>query len=242
MRTRYTIFSYAVLMLVCNIAPLTPPLFAQDLTTNVILEKIARLAEATGRYHAEFTVVTEKNGISKTAIGQMKYKWPNKSWREIKRQRDGALMGLVISNGTIKWNYIPSAQLALKYDLGAINKDAQEKGWGSAAELDEASLEYVGIEQLDGESVYVLEGISSDLLKHHDPDEPEKVRVYIGVEDGIIRKTVTYNAHGRELGSQTFLTIQRDLSIADKDFEFSPPEGTKIYEMKDIGSPPISPH
>lgn len=232
----HSVFRLTFLIFSFSVSTFGTQLFAQGLTTDEISDAIAQLAETTDSYQADFTVITEKKGVSKTAIGHIKYKWPNKSWREIRRQGDGALMGLVISNGKIKWNYIPIGNLALKYDLEALDEDAQQKGWGSAADLDEASLEYVGQEQLDGEKVYVLEGIPSDLLKQKNPEQPGKVRVFIGVKDGIIRKMITYNVHGEEIASQIYRNIQQDLSISNKDFEFIPPAGTKILEMKDIGS------
>jgi len=213
---------------------------AQDQTTSEILEHISELAKTTGSYHADVTVITEKKGVSKTALGKFKYKWPNKSLREIRNEKNGQLMGFVISNGKVKWNYIPFGKLALKYELGELDEDAKRKGWKSAASLDETSLEYLGEEQLALEEVYVLEGTHSDFQKQNNPAKPGKVKVFIGIKDGITRKVITYNQEGREVGSQTFSNIRIDPSISEKDFEFVPPEGTQIHEVKDVG-PRVNP-
>lgn len=208
---------------------------AEDQATREILEHISQLVKGTGSYHADVTVTTERKGVSKTTVGQYKYKWPNKSFQEVRDVKDGTLMGFVISNGIIKWNYMPFGNLALKYELEKLDEDAQKKGWSSAASLDETSLEYLGEEQLALEKMYVLGGTHSDLEKHNNPDNPGKVKVFVGIKDGIIRKVITHNRDEHEIGSTTFTNIRIDHSISDQDFEFVPPEGTKIYEVKDVG-------
>ncbi len=228
-------FYLVALIVIPNGSPMAKQTFAQDQTTREILERISHLAKATGSYRADSTVITPSKGDLKTTVGQFKHKWPNKSFLEIRNANNGELMGYSISNGKVRWNYMPFAKLTLKYELEELDKDAQKKGWSSAASVDEASLEYLGEEQLVLEQVYVLEGSHSDLEKLNNPDNPGKVKVFVGVKDGIIRKVITYNREGHEISSQTFSNIRIDHSISDKDFEFVPPEGTKIYEVKDVG-------
>lgn len=228
---------YLVALIVLpNGAPMAQQRVAQDQKTREILERISRLAKATGSYRANSTVITRRKGQSRTTVGQFKRQWPNKSYLEIRDANNGQLMGYSISDGKVRWNYMPFANLALKYELQELDKDAQKKGWSSAAGVDEDSLEYLGEEQLALEQVYVLKGSHSELEKLNNPDNPEEVKVFVGVNDGIIRKVITYNSDGHEISSQTFSNIQIDHSISDKDFEFVPPEGTKIQEVRDIGA------
>ena len=178
---------------------------AQNQTKGEILQHIALLGEETVSYRAEVTTVEEREGNPRVTTGMAMYKWPNMSWRESRSSRDNKLIGISVSNGKIEWVYIPRINTVLKYDRSALDEDAQFKGWLSAAELDEASLEYVGIEQLGGEEVYVIEGAPSALIKHENPEPPGTTRFYIGTKDGIMRKLLSFNEEGREIGSSELI-------------------------------------
>ena len=227
-------------MLFLNQSIVPNHVLAQNQTKEEIFNHISQLAKKTDSYHAEVTTVEEREGKPQVTKGKAMFKWPNMSWRESRRSRDHKLIGLSVSNGKIKWTYIPRVNSVLKYDVKALDEDAQLKGWLSADELDEASLEYVGTAQLGGEKVYVIEGEHSALIKHENPDSPGTTRFYVGTKDGIIRKVISFNQEGREIGSQTFSNIRIDRSISEKDFEFTPPEGTQIHEINDVG-PRINP-
>ena len=207
--------------------------FAQDKATQDMINHLEQLLEATGSYRTDVATIFEDG---KEINGKVKFKWPNMRWQENRfpRKHGSFHTVYIISNGTIRWNYMPGLNIALKYDKKARHEDAQQKGWFSADIIDKASLQYVRKEQLDGEEVSVFESKPSALLKHENPDPPGTTRFYIGAKDGIMRKIVTYNPEGRETGSQIFSNIRIDPSISDKDFEFDPPEGTQIHEVKEV--------
>jgi len=209
--------------------------FAQDQVTQDMIEHLEQMLEATGSYRANLKSIFEDG---KEIKGKFKFKWPNMRWQENRfpRKHGGFHTAYIISNGTIRWNYMPSLNWALKYNEEALNEDARLKGWLSAAYLEEASLLYIGKEDLHGEEVHVIEGESSALYRHENPDPLGKIRFYVGVKDGILRKVITYNPQGQEAGSETYTNIQLDDSISAKDFEFSPPDGTKVSEVNAVGS------
>ena len=210
--------------------------FVQDQTTREILDHLTKLGKATDSYQADVTSIIEgHSGRTHSTSGKFKYKWPRMLWTKVWRIEDGKLIGLTVSNGKIRWVYSPITNMARKYIKQTMHEDAQEKGWFSADVLNEASLVYLGKNQLEGEEVYIIEGEPSDLIKQKNPNPPGKTRFYIGAKDGIMRKIITYNPDGREIGSQTFKNIQRDLSISNQDFDFTPPEGAQILEVKDVG-------
>lgn len=208
--------------------------FAQDQVTQDMIDHLDQLRETIGSYRADVTSIIEgRKGIK----GKFKFKWPNMRWQENRfPKKHGFHIAYIISNGTIRWNYMPSLNWALKYNEEALNEDARVKGWLSAAYLDEASLLYIGKENLHGEEVYVIEGESSAFYRHENPDPLGKIRFYVGAKDGILRKVITYNPQGQEAGSETYTNIQLDDSISAKDFEFSPPDGTKVSEVNAVGS------
>lgn len=210
--------------------------FAQNQVTSEILARITQLGEATDSFHADVTSIIEgRSGEIYRTKGKFKFKWPRMRWEKHWSVVDGKPFGISVSNGKIKWTYSPNTKIARKYKLKALDEDAQQKGWLSAAALDAASLEYLGKKEFEGEEVYVIEGKPSALIKHKNPDPPGVSRFYIGTTDGIMRKLILYNQEGREIGSQTFSSIRIDPSISEKDFEFIPPEGTKVHEVKDVG-------
>jgi len=211
--------------------------FAQDQEMNTIMERIEKIAKATGSYHAEVTTVINEKGKTSVIKGQFKFKWPNLRW-EKKRypSRRGFRIGLNISNGKIRWNYMPSRKFAFKYDLKALDEDARQKGWTSADYFEKGSLQYVGKEHLELEEMYVFEGTSSALRQRNSPDPPGKTRMYLSVKNGIIRKMIEYDHKGQITLTKTFSHIRKDPSITAKEFEFTPPEGTRILNVKGVGS------
>ncbi len=209
--------------------------FAQDDVTQEVLEHLTHLGEETGSYRADVTsIVKGRKGSTYHTKGKFKFKWPRMLWQKNWRVEDNTLLGISSNNKNFKWLYIPRLNAVLKYDRKALNEDAQQKGWLSAAALDGASLQYVGKESMRGEEVYVIQAEPNALLKHENPDPPGNTQFYIGAKDGIMRKIVTYDSQDRETGSQIFSNIRIDPSISDKDFEFVPPEGTQIHEVKEI--------
>jgi len=84
--------------------------------------------------------------------------------------------------------------------------------------------------------MYVFEGEQSALRKLKNVKHPGTARVYVNVKNGILQKFIEYDQTGAEISTQTFSNIHLDASILAKDFDFTPPEGTKIQEVKDIGS------
>ena len=208
-----------------------------DQETIAALERIETLGKATGSYQAELIIEIKKGGETKEIKGEAKFKWPNMQWEKNRYPtKNGYRIALNMSNGKIRWNYIPRLKLAFKYDIKAINEDARQKGWISAGYMDEKSIRYVGREKLDHEDMYVFKGTQSALRKSKTSKHLEELRMYLSAKDGTIRKIVSQDHEGQESYTQTFFNIRKDSSISEKDFEFTPPQGTQVQEIKDVGS------
>ena len=232
-----TYFGFGILILISlglNLYPQPNHVLAQDHKTKEILQRIEELGIARGSYQGMHTTRIVKKRKTEVVSGRFKFKGPNKRWQENIHQKDG-IKSVIFSNGKVRWSYVPSRQFALKHDVEAIESDAQAKGWLSASDLDRSTLKYLKESMLGTEPVYVFEGEHSPLLKEGNPEKQGVIRLYFSVNDGILRKLVTYDRKGREITSQIQTNIQRVPNFSDEDFEFIPPEGTRIYEFNDIG-------
>lgn len=129
----------------CQLISPNDTVFSQDPEALGIFKKIEKLAERTGSYHADVKTIIKKNGKIRVNTGKIKFKWPNMRWEEDRHKtKRGTRIGLSISNGKIRWNYIPSLKLAFKHDLQALGKDARQKGWATAGYLEKDTLQYLG--------------------------------------------------------------------------------------------------
>ncbi len=210
---------------------------AQDQTIEKIFTHISQLAAETGSYHADVTTVIKSKGKTSVIKGKVKFKWPNMRWQENRYpKKQGFDTAFIISNGSISWNYMPKLNFALKYDDKALDEDARLKGWLSSDYFEEGSFQYRGRERLGKDEMHVFAGELSVLHKLKNNEKPGTAQVYVNVKTGIIQKFIEYDQLGEAVSTQTFSNIQPDDSIAAEDFEFTPPEGTKIQEVKDVGS------
>jgi outer membrane lipoprotein-sorting protein len=211
-------------------------IYSQDQETLNIMERLQKLAQETGSYQAEVTTVLTKKGKTSVIKGKMKFMWPNMRWEESRHStKRGIRLALSISNGKIRWNYIPSLKFAFKHDMKSLDEDARQKGWASAGYLEEDTFQYLGSAQLENVEVFIFEGKQNVLRAPRNSKEPGRARVYFGAQDGILRKMVELDHEGSEVASKTIFNIRIDPSISQKDFEFTPSEGTQITEVKDIG-------
>ncbi len=212
------------------------PGLTQDPRTIDILKHIIQLEKATGSYRADCRSVTESDGTAFVTDTQVVAKWPNMSRSETRSPEDGSLLGVFVSNGEVEWVYLPMLNTAFKSNLEALHADAQGKYGISANYIDEGTVRYLGKEQLGTEKTHVFEGTPSALIKKREPAHPAKVRVYISAMDGTIRKVAFYDKRGKETYAETCGNVRKDASISVEDFEFIPPEGTRVIEVSDVGN------
>ena len=223
-------------VLFLNQSMISGHVLAHDQTTEEIFKHISQLAEETGSYRAEITTITKSKGKRKEIKGKVKFRWPNMRWQENHHPtKHGLRLAYIISNGRIRWNYMPSLNFALKYNIEALDEEARQKGWFSTDYFQRGSLQYLGKERLDMEEMYVFEGEQSPLKRPNNVKQSGKARVYFNVKNGILEKVIVFDHKGEEVSIQTFSNIRPDASISAQDFEFIPPEGTKIQEVEDVG-------
>lgn len=57
------------------------------------------------------------------------------------------------------------------------------------------------------------------------------MEIWIGADDGVLRKMIMLDKEGKEMMSQSYTNIQLGIEVADSQFEFTPPEGSQVVDM-----------
>ena len=213
----------------------TDRLFSQGDSPPDVIKHLNQLLEATGSYRADVKIVMRDDVKTTIREGDFTFKWPNLMRLDTRVVEDGSPLATIVSDGTIKWHYMPSVKFAFKYDLTAFDEDAQQKFGTSADYYDIETLTYLERDQVGTEDVYVFEVQPMESIKQEDPEHRGNARTYISVNDGTLRRTVTYGQEGNETNIHTYSNVRKDASISMRDFEFVPPAGTQVVEVNDTG-------
>lgn len=203
-----------------------------------VMERITKLAEEVRSFRAKMTTAM----MGSTFCGEVMAKRP----RMYKLVMDmGMGKQITIFDGRVQWMYQPQMKMAIKLDLGKLEEagvgELQEEKAGKDitkpfAGMERGSIKYLGKENLDGRKVYVFEGkpkpsAKGGFARMRGMSPPERMKVWIGVEDGLLYKQVFYNEKGAEMMSMEFGEVQVNIPIRDEEFSFTPPEGVQVVDM-----------
>ena len=97
--------------------------------------------------------------------------------------------------------------------------------------LQRESVSHVRTEEIDGSRVCVFQGLPGKTGLQKMPFAPAKIEMWIGADDGVVRRMIMLNEEGKEMMSQSYTNIQLNIEIADSQFEFTPPEGIQAVDM-----------
>lgn len=97
--------------------------------------------------------------------------------------------------------------------------------------LDPQSLVYNGQEKLDGETVYRIKGTTESQLMPGGPEVTRTLSAWIGVEDGLPRKTV--ESVGVSTGTTHYKDVKINPPLSPADFTFTAPPGTTIIDTNE---------
>jgi outer membrane lipoprotein-sorting protein len=163
-------------------------------------------------------------------------------WRRGKQHRmetSGAVPAMAtvsVGDGKVMWTYMPNLKTAQRMDLDRINEATGQPGkiappsfYGIAI----ANVGYLGCEALAGEAVHVFEGAAPSLPAAISQLQPARIKVWIGAQDGVVRRQLGFDAQGKEVSSETRTGVQVDLPLPDSLFVFTPPEGIQVMDMTD---------
>ncbi len=231
-----------MLFLVCSILYTGVLLNAQDAEIDEILSNIEQVKESIVSYKADIEMFFLKTESGPMQIeGQIAFKKPDKLKFVIWVKGEPNSNQGIYSDGTTLWQYMPFFKLASKVDLGLLkeefpNADELVKEHsnikGAVDDIDRESMIYDGIDEYEGEKVYLFEGkIKSKAQEEMDtPVAVDSLKVLISVADGLQRSAEFYS-QGKELQFyQRLKNIEVNIEIPDEEFKFDAPEGVNILD------------
>ncbi|MCM8765258.1 MAG: outer membrane lipoprotein carrier protein LolA [Candidatus Omnitrophica bacterium] len=202
-----------------------------------ILKIIQEKVKTVNSYKADFSLKVDSPTGEMLMQGNILFKREDKLKMEISMPNIPTATQLTISNGEIMWQYLPFLKAASKVDLSTLKKEFGESYFAYAKEdisqplkeVKEESLKYSGKEKIGMEECFVLEAEPKDNSRQE--ISFSRVKVWIDINSGLEKRVVFYNSEGKEVLSRTYENISVNIPIEDKEFEFSPPEGTEIMDM-----------
>ena len=156
---------------------------------------------------------------------------------------------IMVSDGETMFTYMPSMNMVQKIDMAKL-KEAMgaefgdlmsQQSMGSANPfegIDPESLTYLGLEELNGESTYILDGIINESLKSIEglgAFMPDSLTFWISTDDGMPRKAVSYDDSGKEIFNQSYQNVITNPEPEPSLFEFNMPENDPtVMDMTDM--------
>jgi len=155
---------------------------------------------------------------------------------------------IIISDGKTTYTYMPMMKMVQTMDMEKLREAVGEDtgGMGGAAKIgqapdpfdgvDKTTLEFVGIENINDEEVYVLEGGFISAVKEMqamNPFAPDAARFWVSQKDGMPRKTTFYTKDGSEMMSQEYRDVVINPEIDPSKFVFEVPEDAQVVDMTD---------
>lgn len=188
-------------------------------------------------------------GNTVTSVGKMSYKKPDMFRLETKMDNplgiginhEGPLTTIIISDGEVLYQYIPEkkqvqkARLKGKENLFSfidIHLNSQ-----FFEELVKTGFQYTGEDELDSKKMYILQKEEPTIHQGMEiPYDYNKAKLWIGKEDGFLYKMETLSKSGdTEMRmSEELKNIELNPIFAEDTFHFTPPEGVRVIDDKDL--------
>jgi len=201
-----------------------------------IIAKLKSTGAAIDSFKANFTLEpVEKNKEKEITACEVIYKKPNK-FKETSSQQSGILgsnnyvvQQILFSDGENLWFYLPSQQIAIKEKL-SLTKLANLAGMiiDPFYEISKNSLVYKGIEEVDGEKLFIFEGRK---LKNIPPEESEgSVRIAFDSRNLLYKRIESYLPSGNTV-TITCNKIELNVPILNEDLALKIPKEVLVQEV-----------
>jgi len=147
---------------------------------------------------------------------------------------------IAISNEEVLWTYMPSMKMVQKMDMQRVKetkesmeKDEPESKSDSFHGMEKATIQYLGRGVLEGEEVHRLKGKSAKIPQELNRLQLDRIEIWIGAEDGLVRKKLGYDSEDKEVMTEIRTDIEINPSLPDSLFIFTPPEGIQVMDITD---------
>jgi len=212
---------------------------SKELSLEDVLSDIKSKVENIESYRAEIEMVFNKSEVASVISGNISYVKPDKIKMVMGMKGKENTSQSMYSDGSEMWQYMPLFKIVSKVDLLALKEEFknteelvsnQNNMEDITSNMDEA--EFMGLEELNGEQVYVIQGLVKD---NNDPalegfGDIKTAKAFISLEDGMQRRMEYYDVDGALLFYQAFNNIEINVSIPDETFKFIVPEGINILD------------
>jgi outer membrane lipoprotein-sorting protein len=216
---------------------------------NLIREKASQLKTV----KANQTMSMAMMGQEITMTGEIMFAMPDKFRMEMQMPEVPAGKTVVVSNGTTTWTMMPQMNMVQKIDMKKVKEAMGEEfempgsGMGPGqstpnfsnpfAEFKEGSVDYMKSEQVAGTECAVFEAkpeVPENVRGQMEQFMPKSVKIWIGKEDGMLRKQVFMNSQGEQMMEMTFDDITINPEIAEGTFEFTPSADAQVIDMTEM--------
>jgi len=210
-----------------------------DPATEKVISELEAKAAAVKTYRADMTMTTEMMGKKMVWQGKMLFKKPGKMRMEMIMDMGAMKMKQIhISDGKITWIYQPLMKMVTKIDVEKVTAEMKEKvGESNSGDISKPfqgfqreSLSY-RVKKVGGEKFYVFQGLPKIPEMQKTTFAPAKMEIWLGADDGMVRKIIMFSEEGKEMMSQVYTNVNINVRIADSQFEFTPPEGVQVMDM-----------
>lgn len=210
------------------------PAFAEESADTIAALKTK--AEAVSSYKTDFTLTVTEDDKPSVLKGTLTYQQPDKRRIEFAGDAVEDVAQLVVSDGTMEWQYFPGRKVAHKTDW------AKMKAAGAPDEAYSIRGPHQPFLDLKPDSLLVVERKGGNVTIEADPlpaliaEAPfaaGKIRVIVAEADGLARRLVMTDAGGKEVLSQEYTNITTNAPVSDASFTFTPPEGVEVIDISE---------
>ncbi|HEO64025.1 MAG TPA: outer membrane lipoprotein carrier protein LolA [Candidatus Omnitrophica bacterium] len=220
---------------------LTPLCYSQSpLRIEQIQAEVRENLEKINSYYSQIEIMFfQAGGENMQITGEIFFAKPDKIKMTMGVKGSESTNQYMYSDGDTLWQYMPFFKLASKVDLKALKEEFPnaEELVKNQSQIDNILMnignpEFEGIEDLDGESVYVIKG---DVPKNVESElelgeSIEKTKIFISKKDGLHRKVEYYSSTNQLLYMQGLKSLKINIEIPDSTFEFQLPEGINVLD------------
>ena len=204
-----------------------------------VIKEIGEKREKVESYRSRVTQKMQMMGAMMTLETE---EWS--SGKKFRREATNSMMPtgktIAISDEQVLWTYMPSMNMVQKMDMERLKegkeemeKDEPESESSSFHGMEKETIQYLGRGVLEGEEVHLFKGESEKIPKELNRLQLERVEIWIGAEDGLVRKKVGYNSEDKEVMTEIRSDVEINLSLPDSLFIFTPPEGIQVMDITD---------
>lgn len=207
--------------------------FGQESDTLVpseVLSSIKKKIDSIKSYSADMEVVEERDDGAKSQSSSTIVLSKDKGWRVSSNGKEGSYT--FITNFDVFYQYYPDQKQVIKMipmdaEASAMLKKPLEE-INPITLMDAKGLNIKGSEQLNGETVYRIEGTTTTQVIPGVMPMTRKLEVWVNANDGFPRKTVENS--GMSTATTTYKNLKINVPVTVEDFSFIVPPGVELID------------